>query len=102
MSGRLSMRPFVALGVTVAVALALFLSPYASSSPDGLEKVAGDHGFQARGKVHRVQDRSPIPGYAFPGIGDPRVATALAGLAGTLGVFAFAYGTAVVVRRTRS
>jgi PDGLE domain len=102
MSARVSMRVFVALGVAVAVALALFLSPYASSSPDGLEKVAGDQGFLARGMVHRVQESSPVPDYAFPGVGDPRVATALAGLVGTLGVFAFGYGTAAVVRRTRS
>jgi hypothetical protein len=31
-----------------------------------------------------VQERSPVPDYAFPGIHDPRLATALAGLFGTL------------------
>ena len=102
MSRRVSMRLFVALGVAVAVALALFLSPYASSSPDGLARVAGDKGFIDRGKLHRVQESSPIPDYAFPGIDDPRVATALAGLVGTLGVFALGYGAATVVRRARS
>jgi hypothetical protein len=102
MTRRLSLRAFLALGLAVAVALALFLSPYASSSPDGLEKVAGDKGFVGRGKLHHVQESSPVPDYAFPGVGDPRVATALAGLVGTLGVFAFGFGAATVVRRVRS
>jgi PDGLE domain len=102
MSRRVSMRLFIALGLAVAVALAFFLSPYASSSPDGLEKVAGDKDFLQRGKVHRVQESSPIPGYAFPGIRDERMATALAGFVGTLGLFALGHGAARVVRVARS
>jgi PDGLE domain len=102
MSRRVSMRLFIALGLAVAVALAFFLSPYASSSPDGLEKVAGDKDFLQRGKVHRVHESSPIPDYAFPGIRDERMATALAGFVGTLGVFALGYGAARVVRVARS
>jgi PDGLE domain len=101
MSRRVSMRLLIALGLAVAVALAFFVSPYASSSPDGLEKVARDQDFLQRGKVHRVQS-SAIPDYAFPGIRDERMATALAGFVGTLGVFALGYGAARVVRVARS
>ncbi len=36
---------FVVGGLLVALALAFFVSPYASSSPDGLNKVAEDKGF---------------------------------------------------------
>ena len=43
-----------------------------------------------------------MPDYTFPGVDDPRVATALAGLAGALGVFALGAGVAVVVRRPRA
>ena len=37
---RVSVRLFVVLALAVAVGLGAFVSPYASSSPDGLEKVA--------------------------------------------------------------
>ena len=87
------------LGLALAVGLATAVSPYASASPDGLEKVAGDKGFLGQGKLASLQDDSPIAGYAFPGIGDERVATGLAGFVGTLGVFAVAFGIAWLLRR---
>lgn len=90
---------FVILALAVAVGLAAAVSPYASSSPDGLQKVATDHGFVTDGTLHSVQDDAPMPGYAFPGIDDPRVATGLAGFVGTLFVFAVGYGVAYAVRR---
>ena len=40
-----------------------------------------------------------MPDYAFPGIDDARVATGLAGFAGTLLVFGLGYGIVVVTRR---
>ena len=84
----------------VAVVLAVALAPFASSSPDGLQKVAEDKGFAGQARLHAAQQRgSPIPGYAFPGVADPRLATALAGLAGTLGVLAAGYGAGLVIRR---
>jgi hypothetical protein len=98
---RISTIAFVALALAVAVGLATAASPFASSQPDGLERVATDHGFVDAGTLHRAQDASPIPDYAFPGIGDPAVATGLAGFAGTLGVFAVGFGIAWGLRRTR-
>jgi PDGLE domain len=81
---RIPTRMFIALAFALTVGIAVFASPYASSSPDGLEKVAATKGFLADGRLHSFQDRSPVPGYAFPGIDDPRIATALAGFVGTL------------------
>jgi hypothetical protein len=89
------MRLFTILALALAVGLAAAVSPYASSSPDGLEKVAGDEAFLDQA----VQKDSPAPDYAFPGVGDARVATGLAGFAGTLVVFGFGYGIAVLARR---
>ena len=94
---RLRMRLFVGLALVVAVGLAVLASPYASSSPDGLEKVAETNEFLADGRPHSLQDSSPVPDYAFPGVHDPRLATALAGFVGTL-LVAVA-GIAVVGRR---
>ena len=51
---RIRTRVFLALALAAAVSLAVFASPYASSSPDGLEKVAGTKGFLADGRVHTI------------------------------------------------
>lgn len=96
------MRLFVVLALAVAVGLATAVSPFASSSPDGLERVAGDKRFLERGRLAAIQEDSPVPDYAFPGIDDERVATGLAGFTGTLLVFGIGYGIAVVARRPRT
>jgi PDGLE domain len=90
------MKLFTILALAVAVGLATAVSPYASSSPDGLEKVAGDKAFLDRGEP---QETSVLSAYAVPGVGDERVATGLAGFAGTLLVFGLGYGVVVVARR---
>ena len=91
---------FTVAALAVAVTLAVLASSFASPSPDGLEKVAETQGFLADGRTHALQERSPVPDYAFPGVDDPRLATALAGLAGTLLVAAA--GTAVALARRRA
>jgi hypothetical protein len=95
------MRFFTILALAVAVGLASAASPYASSSPDGLEKVAADQAFLERGELHAVQEESPAPDYAVPGVDDPRAATGLAGFVGTLVVFSLGYGVAAVSRGRR-
>jgi hypothetical protein len=96
---RLRTSLFVGLALAVAVGLAVLASPYASSSPDGLEKVAESNGFLADGRPHSLQDSSPVPDYAFPGVDDPRLATALAGLVGTLLVAAAGMAVVGLARR---
>ena len=96
------MRWFTVLALAVAVALGTAFSPFASGSPDGLEKVAEEQGFLDRGRLAAVQEEAPAPDYAFPGVEDPRVATGLAGFAGTLGVFLLGAGVVAVVRRPRT
>jgi hypothetical protein len=95
----MSTRVFAVIALAFAIGLATAVSPYASPSPDGLERVAEDKGFVDDGKLHAVQDESPVPDYAFPGIDEPRLATGLAGFTGTLVVFAAGYGVAWVSRR---
>ena len=70
-------------GLLIALALAIFLSPFASSSPDGLEKVAENKGFIETAEGKEIL-HSPIPDYLFPGIRSERLATSVAGLVGTL------------------
>jgi PDGLE domain len=99
---RVSIRLFCILALAAAVGLATAVSPYASSAPDGLERVAGDAAFLDERRLHAVQADAPIRDYAFPGVDDERVATGLAGFAGSLGVFALGYGLALVIRRRRA
>ncbi|MBA2349358.1 MAG: PDGLE domain-containing protein [Solirubrobacterales bacterium] len=96
---RTSSRLFLAFALAVTFGLAMAVSPFASGSPDGLEKVATDKGFADSGRLHAIQDSSPVPGYAFPGIDNERVATGLAGFVGVLGVVALATGLGYVIRR---
>ena len=93
------MRLITLLALALAIGLAAAASPYASSSPDGLETVAAEQAFLDRGELHAVQERSPVPDYAFPGIDDPRAATGLAGFTGTLLVFGLGYGLVALARR---
>jgi hypothetical protein len=96
---RISTRIFLIIGLAVAVGLAVFVSPYASSSPDGLEKVAETQNFLEDGRLHTLQESSPVPDYAFPGVDDPRLATALAGFVGTLMVALVGIAIMALVRR---
>ncbi len=72
--------PLLAAGVAIALGVAL-LSPWASGSPDGLEKVAQEHEFSDRAEDPGV---TFIRDYRFPGVENERVATVLAGAVGVL------------------
>jgi PDGLE domain len=93
------MKRFTILVLALAIGLGTAASPFASASPDGLTRVAGEHRFGDHGHLAALQDHSPVPGYAFPGVRDARLAKGLAGFAGTLFVFGLGYGIARRVRR---
>jgi len=81
---KLSTNRFVAAGFLVAALLAGGASYYASSHPDGLEKVAEDIGFIDSAKDSAVAG-SPLADYGIKGIDNARVS---GGLAGILGIIA--------------
>ena len=82
------------IGLLVCLAVACF-SPLASSSPDGLERVAEDKGFIVLAQEAPFQ---VIADYAFPGIENEVTATILAGLIGTLILFGVVYGVAGLIK----
>jgi hypothetical protein len=90
---------FVAVALAVAVGVGTAVAPFASAQPDGLERVARDEAFADTGRAHAVHASSPMPDYAFPGIGNERVATGLSGFVGTLGMFALMHVLALGLRR---
>ncbi|AOT68657.1 PDGLE domain-containing protein [Geosporobacter ferrireducens] len=84
-----SKKKFIWIGLIAAFVIAGIFSPFASSSPDGLEKVGEDIGF-----IEWAQDNivaALIPDYLFPGIAHEGIATAIAGIIGVLLTFLFLY-----------
>lgn len=88
----------VAGGVILALIIGTMAVFFASSSPDGLERVAGDKGF-----LEAAQDPifNIIPDYVVPGIDNDTAAGVLAIVIGTLLLFAVGYGVARVLRQRR-
>jgi len=82
----------------VSLVIAAILSPFASSWPDGLERVAGLLGFAARAEGPPTVN-APIPDYVFPGITSEGLATAVAGILGTLLVFVVLYAVGKALAR---
>ncbi len=69
--------------------LVLFISPFASSWPDGLEKIAGDLGFEHNAAKAPIFP-APIADYALPGIeseSGKTIGAGLIGVAATLALF---------------
>jgi hypothetical protein len=77
---------FILGGLVVALALAFFVSPRASSSPDGLERVAEDKGFLETADDSAVAD-GPLADYSTKGIDDVSLSTGVAGIIGVLVTF---------------
>jgi len=65
-------------GLIVAGGLAFFISPLASSSPDGLERVATDEGFIDTAQDHDLAD-GPLADYGVQGVDDESLSTGLVG-----------------------
>lgn len=76
--------------------LLVALTPLASRAPDGLESVAQRKGFLG---MARRTFATVIPDYLFPGVHHEALATVLAGLVGTILVFALVYMVAWALRR---
>lgn len=77
------------------ILLVACLSPLASSSPDGLERIAEDKGF-----IEEAQDApyQVIGDYVFPWIENEALATILAGIVGVVIVLVLAYGVSRLLR----
>lgn len=93
---------FIWVGLGISLLLALFLSPFASSSPDGLEKVAEMKGFAEKGESWKLWRHAPFSDYAIPWIKNEKVSTALSGLIGTLAIFFLAFGLGKLIKKPTS
>jgi hypothetical protein len=100
---RKSLILFVGGGLLLALALAFFVSPRASSSPDGLNKVAQDQGFMDEEQRSAAAD-GPLAGYGVKGVEDDSLSTGLSGVIGvvaTFGIGMLAFGGMRLMRQRR-
>lgn len=74
-------RGAILAGASFLAILAFGVAPLASSSPDGLARVAIDLGFSQVASGHQLSD-APLAGYVATGFGENALAVGLAGLAG--------------------
>ena len=95
---RISTRTLLVVGFLVALFLAGVVSLWASASPDGLNRVAGDLGFAGAEQASGTQD-GPLAGYDVAGV-DARWSGGLAGVIGCLVVLACTSALMLVRRRT--
>lgn len=93
-------RWFYLAGLAVALVLAGVMSVYASSQPDGLEKVAEQEGFADTADDHTLAD-GPLGDYGVEGVADPRLAGGLAGVVG-VGLTLAVGGAVFRLARSRS
>lgn len=84
-------------GIAIALGVAL-LSPLASSSPDGLERVAQDQGFADEAEEAPYE---LLPGYSVPGIEDERAGTIIASVVGVLLAAGLTLGAGLWLGRDR-
>jgi hypothetical protein len=92
-------RALVAV-LVVTVGVAVLVAPFASSSPDGLEKVATDEGFADLADDQAFAD-GPLADYSVAGVGHERLATAAAGFLGVALILGITWGLSRLVRPRR-
>ena len=80
-------KGWILTGVLITLAVVL-LSPFASASPDGLERVAEDLGFI---NIAQTAPYEVIPDYTIPFLGSAPISTIVAGVIGVIVVLAIAF-----------
>jgi hypothetical protein len=96
-----NLRMFLLGGLLVTIGLALVVSGFASSAPDGMEKVAEDKGFLETARDHLFAD-GPLADYTVRGVENERLSTGLSGLIGVLITFGLGLALFALVRARRS
>jgi cobalt/nickel transport protein len=91
-------KNFLIAGFVASLFLAGVVSFYASSNPDGLEKVAQDIGFIETAKEHTNADGA-LADYGVKGVENQRLSTGLAGVIGVVATGVISTGLFMLVRR---
>lgn len=86
-----------AVGLLITVLVAVVLSQFASSEPDGLEYVAEDQGFADTAEDHDLAD-APLADYGENLGSDPAFSTGVAGLVGVVAALGIGFGLFWLIR----
>lgn len=97
---KIGVRAFALSGVLVAAFVAMVVSQFAASHPDGLERVAIDKGFMERASEHSLGN-SLFAEYATRGISNEGVSLAIAGCVGVALTLLVGTGLISSARRLR-
>lgn len=104
-SNHFNNRLFMITGLSIALIIAVFISPFASKDPDGLDRVAQDLAFESKAHsdplAHKLPFFAVFEEYAVRGVPEA-IATPLAGLAGTIVTFGLAMGLGKLATRRLS
>ncbi len=97
---------FIIIGLGIALLIAIFVSPFASPNPDGLDRVSQDlkfgHKAAEDSPAHKLPFAQVFDQYALKGVPEG-IATPMAGLIGTLVTFGLAWGIGkLVVKKSHS
>ena len=97
---------FIIAGLGVALLIAIFVSPFASPNPDGLDRVSQDlkfgHKAAEDSPAHKLPFAQVFNQYSLKGVPEG-IATPMAGLVGTLVTFGLAWGIGkLVVKKSHS
>lgn len=95
--GQRTVALLVIAGMVLSVGLATLVSLAASSSPDGLEKVAEDTGFADSAEDSAVAD-SPLADYNAAFVADDNAGVSIAGLLGVLLTAVIGFGLFMLLR----
>lgn len=91
--------PIAVGGTLTAILLAFAISPFASSAPDGLERIATQQQFVERPMADVSWTHGLFTDYSVPGVGNERASTGLAGVLGTAAIFAVGFGVVKLLVR---
>jgi len=89
-SGEHRSKSILVYGILVVLGIAIFIVPFASPWPDGLEKVATSLGFEHKA-ISQPLLTSPMSDYQIHGMASLTLATILSGVIGAIVVFGLSY-----------
>lgn len=97
-------RVFIITGLSIALIVAVLVSPFASKNPDGLDRVAQDLNFESKSEKDPIAKKMPFfsifEEYTMRGVPES-VATPLAGLVGTIATFGLSMALGKLTTRQR-
>ena len=95
--GPVAGRTFALAGILIAAVVAVVISQFAATGPDGLERAAIDAGFDDQAGQHLL-DGTLFADYATDGVDDETLSLAIAGGTGTAVTLAVGYGLVLGAR----